>query len=57
MLAMFSHYCGRDTATYVKVCIDSHEAGLGGVHQVVEDLVGDSFMKSPFIPERPDIEF
>ena len=57
MLAMFSDYCGIDTAPYVKVCFYPHEAGLGGVHQVVEDSVGNGFMKSAFVSEGPDIEF
>src|SRR5689334_5425902 len=53
---MFCHNIGKYAATYIKPGGQAHESWLGSCYQVIEDAVGDGFVKTAFIPERPDIQ-
>ena len=54
--AVFGDYVGEDAAAHVKLGGEAHEARLGGGDQVVEDAVGDIFVKMSLVAERPHVE-
>jgi hypothetical protein len=42
-----------DAAAYVEIAFDMHFSRLDRPDEIIEDLVGDGFVKSPFVPEAP----
>ena len=48
---------GENAATHEETGGDAHEARLRRLDQIVEDLVGDGFVKAAFVAERPDVQF
>jgi len=55
-LAVFGHHIGEHAATHVKFGCEAHEAWLRGSDQVIQNAVGDGFVKSAFVAERPDVK-
>ena len=47
---------GVDPATHIEIAGHGHSAGLTGIDQIVEDLVGDGFMKRALVAVRPQVK-
>jgi diguanylate cyclase (GGDEF)-like protein len=47
---------GENAATHVELGSQTHEARVGGAHQIIEDAVGDVFVEVAFLAERPDVQ-
>ena len=45
-----------DAAAHKEVRFDRHVAGLYRFHEIIQDLVGNGFMESAFVPVAPKIE-
>ena len=55
-LAMLGNDVGENAATYVELGGQTHEARLQGFDEIVKDAVGDGFVKTALVAERPDVE-
>lgn len=53
---MFGNDVGEDAAAYVELGGEAHVAGLGGGHQVIQNLVGDGFVEGAFVAVGPHVE-
>lgn len=54
---MLGNDCGEYATPHVEFRRKSHEAGLRGGNQIIEDLVRHCFMESAFVAVGPDIKF
>ena len=53
---MLRDHQGPDAAADEEVALDAYPLGLGGLHQVIEDLVGDGFVEGALVAEAPEVE-
>lgn len=53
---MPGHDSGANSSSDVEFCFDLHLYGAYGIDEVVEYLIGDSFVKVPFFSERPEVK-
>ena len=55
-LAVLGDDIGENAAAHIELGGQAHEARLGGCHQVIQNAVGDGFVKGALVAEGPDIE-
>ncbi len=54
--AMFGHHIGENAATHIKLGGQTHEFGVCGGDQIVQNAIGHGFMETALIAERPHIQ-
>jgi len=55
-LAVFCHHIGKNAAADKELGGQAHEAWVGSSNQVIQNAIGDGFVKSAFITEGPDVK-
>lgn len=55
-LAVLGHDIGKDAAAHKKLGGKPHESRLRRCDQIIQDAVGDGFMKRTFVSKGPDVK-